>query len=401
MVAAHLTKYFPEFELYHIYASSIPTIGVGEGTIPGFPEWLYGITGLKFSSLQERCKVTRKFGIQFENWGGKNKQFMHNFFPVRTALAYHVSAANLAELLQDNISATYLDKKINCVESDGVVVKLKFEDKSQLEVDLAFDASGFPKSVENNEYTRIPLIPTNAALIRRGPVVAFQSATRSIARPHGWIFIIPLTTHTSYGYIYNSSINSRSEIATDLDAFFREEKVVTVGDEKHVNFPNFTCKTFFDGSLCKIGNAASFMEPLEATAMGILLSQIYYVSRYVLKNFSEIRSRTGIFDDFQIKEINNELLKTVWKVALFVGWHYASGSCFDTDFWLFAKSNFEKEIKKLENKDLVCSFEKYLQAGSKFDYWRFASGDSYIKNTFGGFPVASFYEVGHGIGYFS
>ena len=88
MVAAHLSKYFPEFELYHIYSSTIPTIGVGEGTFPVFGEWIHKTTGLNFSALQERCKVTRKFGIQFENWGVKHQQFMHNFYPVAR---FHIS----------------------------------------------------------------------------------------------------------------------------------------------------------------------------------------------------------------------------------------------------------------------------------------------------------------------
>lgn len=400
MAAAHITKYFPDFELYHIYASSIPTIGVGEGTQTAFPEWLYKITGLNFSALQERCKVTRKFGIQFENWGVKNKHFLHNFYPIQSSYGYHISAAKMVELLQEYVSATRIDKKITGVESDSVKVNLTFEDKTQIEVDLAFDASGFPTVLNDREHTKISLIPTNAALIRRSSVVEFQSATRSIARPFGWIFVIPLTTHTSYGYVYNSSINSKSEIETDLYNFFWEEKVIPSEEEKSLTFPNFISHSFFDGSVCKLGNAGSFIEPLEAATLTILLTQIYYASNYILRDLSETDYRRGKLDEDKIKNFNKNCFNFVLKVALFVGWHYASGSCFDTEFWHFAKSNFEKEIKKLENQELLGDFKKYLQAGSKLNSWQFLTNGGFIKSTFGGFPVASFFEVGHGIGYF-
>lgn len=55
----------------------------------------------------------------------------------------------------------------------------------------------------------------------------------------------------------------------------------------------------------------------------------------------------------------------------------------------------------MENQDLIYKFKDYLQAGAEFNAWEIFSGGSFINKNFGGFPVASFYEVGHGIGYFS
>jgi tryptophan halogenase len=399
MAAAHITKHFPCFELYHIYNSRIPTIGVGEGTQANFPEWLEHITGLSFYELQERCSVTRKYAIQFENWGTKHKRFLHNFYPIKVAHGYHISADKLTGLLEEYVSSTRVDKKIINIKSNGVAVNITFEDQTQLEVDFAFDASGFPKLFDNSEYTKISLIPTNAAFIRRGSVVEFNSATRSVARPYGWIFIIPLTTHTSYGYVYNSLINSRSEIEGDFNDFFREENVATFSEAKYLTFPNFTSRSFFDGSLFKIGNAASFLEPLEATAIGIAHAQISYASQY-LNFLSKSSKRREKLAEEKLKVFNDFWLNLVLKAALFVSWHYVSGSCFNTDFWQFAKANFEQEIKKLENPNLLHEFENYLQSGSELNYsLLFSKLNSFIKS-FGGFRPASFYEVGYGIGYY-
>ena len=119
MAAAHITKYFPGFKLYHVYDSRIPTIGVGEGTQANFPEWLESITGLNFYELQERCSVTRKFAIQFENWGTKHKHFLHNFHPIKLAHGYHISADKLTGLLQEHVLATRVDNKIIDMKSNG------------------------------------------------------------------------------------------------------------------------------------------------------------------------------------------------------------------------------------------------------------------------------------------
>lgn len=399
MAAAHITKHFPCFELYHIYNSSIPTIGVGEGTLTNFPKWLEFITRLDFDELQQRCNVTRKFAIKFENWGSKHKQFLHNFYPLKASHGYHISADKLASLLQDHVSASHIDKKIIDIESNGIAVNLTFEDNTELAVDFAFDASGFPKLLDNSQHTKISLIPTNAALIRRGPVVEFNSATRSIARPYGWIFIIPLTTHTSYGYIYNSSINSKSEVEAELNEFLHQEKVTPFGEAKHLTFPNFTSQVFFDGSLFKIGNAASFLEPLEATAIGVSLVQIYCAS-YYLNSLSEFSGNREEFDNTQLKLLNEFLLTTVWKVALFVGWHYACGSCFNTDFWHFAESNFKQEIEKLENQKLLRAFERCLEAGSDINSLLFFTDIRSFGESFAGFTSSSFCELGYGIGYY-
>ncbi|MFM6135089.1 MAG: tryptophan 7-halogenase [Sphaerospermopsis kisseleviana] len=398
MAAAHITKHFPNFEIYHIYDSAIPTIGVGEGTQAHFPAWIEDITGLGFSELQEKCNVTRKYGIKFENWGTKNKEFMHNFYPPKSSYGYHISSAKLVELLQEYIISTRIDQKVINVESNGVKVKIEFADHSHLEVDFAFDGRGFPKTFDEKQ-AKWSLIPTNAALIRRGPIVDYNQATRSIARPHGWIFVIPLTTHTSYGYIYNNQINSVSEIEADFQDFLQSEDVKTMGEDKHLNFPNFACKDFFDGALFKIGNTASFIEPLEATALGVIHAQITYASLYPLQELAALNGQPrGAFEINKIQAFNKFLSNTILKIVLFVGWHYVGGSPFDTEFWRFAKSNFEQELAKIDNPYVISEFNKFLKAGCNFNYWMYFDNP---RSSFSGITPASFYEIGNGIGYFA
>src|SRR5947207_837238 len=106
MAAAMVTRHYPEFELHHIYDPSIPIIGVGESTLIHFPPWLREITSFSEDELRERCGITRKYGITFENWGPVHETFVHYFTPADKVYGYHVSAPGIVELLRDFVNAT-------------------------------------------------------------------------------------------------------------------------------------------------------------------------------------------------------------------------------------------------------------------------------------------------------
>jgi tryptophan 7-halogenase len=431
IAAAHLSKNFPQFELYHIYDSSIPTIGVGEGTTVDFVEWLNRLTGLSYEELEARCHITRKFGIAFENWGNRYEKFMHHFLPIGEGYAYHISAVEIVKFLQDYICATQIDNRVADLHSDGMSVQINFVDNTKLDVDLAIDARGFPKTFDENQ-VKFSWIPTNAALIRQIPgnhnntievdirdrTLKYQSATRSIARPHGWMFTIPLTNRTTYGYIYNCNISSVDDVEKDFDDFFRSEGVVYSGEPKKLSFPNFTQRNLFDGALFKIGNTASFIEPLEATAIGYIVKQVESISCWPLQHFAGLERREELSKD-KLHEFNQYFFNYGLELSVFIGWHYANASRFDSKFWNFARSNFEREINKLENQEILNGFERFLRLGensyhptedfSSFVFSTEISQVSFLGNirngmydlSFNQWPKSSFAEMGYGIGYFT
>ena len=432
IAASHISKYFPQFDLYHIFDSAIPTIGVGEGTTPYFLEWLDKITNLSYAELEKRCHITRKYGISFENWGKKYDKFFHHFYPIDKQYSYHISAKEIVNLLQEYITATYIDDQVIDIQSDGITANIILANHTNLEVDLVLDARGFPQSVDEN-YISLSWIPTNAALIRQitgehdhtiklklgKNLRQYDTATRSIARPHGWIFTIPLTNRTSYGYIYNSKISSVDEIEADFNQFFELEGINYNGQPKHLNFPNFTMRNCFDGAVFKIGNSASFLEPLEATAIGCILKQVEAISYWVLRSFAKLDKR-GKLDESQLKIFNNYFLKYVYKMSLFVGWHYAMGSSFDSKFWTFAQANFYQELEKLPNKELLEEFNTTLASSQELPHpvENFIEFSSKVEDSdevsiltllmkggiprlFGQWTKPSFTEVGYGIGYFN
>ena len=401
MAAADLTRRFPDIELHHIYDSRIPAIGVGEGTTPPFRHWIHEVADLSFPELQRQCNVTRKDGIRFENWGQANEEYFHYFSRADGDHAYHISAEKIVGLLADCVDARSLDAKVVDVTSDGTQASLQLEDGREERYDLVIDARGFPRQL-SAAHAPFPIIPTNTALLRRGPVSDFQTATRAVARPYGWIFVIPLTTHTSYGYVHNRSVSTQDEIATDLGMFFASEDIQAQEEFRFIQFPNFTCRSFFDGACFNIGNSASFFEPLEATAITVILFELKLIALWLAQRLTGTEQSSP-------RMLDRTLFDFVVEVGLFVGWHYAAGSRYDTPFWRHAKRGFEFGVNSADFNSVRSTFERFVEEGLRLPKDLALHGDSskfhesaspeFMNSTFGGFHVESFAKVGHGMHY--
>jgi len=406
LAAAHISHFFPQADLVHIFDSRISPIGVGEGTLPVFKTWLETVIGAPFSQLAEACQATRKLGVRFEGWGTTGLNFHHYFAADRHA--YHLSAARLPSFLQPYIHATHIDKHVSRLQSTGRQVEVRFSDETRLTADLVFDATGFPPSFGEDQIL-LKDIPTNAALVCRGSATTFQAETRAVARPHGWMFVIPLTTSTSYGYIYNAEICREDEVRSDFTRFLKEEVVGEPSQPRLLRFPSFVQRRFFDGAVFRIGNAASFLEPLEATAIGVTLEELRLASLWLADGLlgaaGELKWNPQI-----LNLLNQLLIRTVQAVALFVGWHYARGSLYDTPFWRFAQANYQESLRRHNGTRLLADFQQFVQAGaqvpeSQLKHMR----DSHVyeqeirphltlEGEMGGFGVLGFAQIGRGIG---
>jgi len=114
LAAASVTLRHPDsdHELHHIYDSRIPVIGVGEGSWPSLVQELRQLTHLPHETVQQRLNGTRKYGVAFEGWGRRNRDFTHYFTPQQVSYAYHLSADLMADLLDASTRARHIDAKV-------------------------------------------------------------------------------------------------------------------------------------------------------------------------------------------------------------------------------------------------------------------------------------------------
>ncbi len=401
MAAAGATRLHPEgeHEIHHIYDSRIPVIGVGEGSWPSLVQHLQELTELPHETIQQRLKGTRKYGVAFEGWGRRNQDFTHYFTPQQVSYAYHLSADLLANLLRESTRARRIDAKVTGIARVEGGAQVEFEGRPAERYDLVFDARGFPGELDPDRHIDVSFIPTNTAIIRRCPAIVEEERdglvlqhtfTRAVARPHGWIFVIPLTLHTSYGYIFNQDVSSLAEAESDFDAFLEADGVREFEQRAVIPFPNFVHRRIFDGAVARIGNAASFIEPLEATAIVSAQLQVGMVLHMRLN-----RSVENLERDAPV--VNRFLINNMLRYSLFVGWHYSCGSRYDSEFWRYARDHAWPKYRVATDPEAVD-----CDALRKFDEMIELMNQTVIDKTdwerMCALPLTSYAQISQGLG---
>lgn len=401
LAAASITKLHPnkDHTLHHIYDSKIPVIGVGEGGWPTLVTQLQELTGLPHPTIQKRLRGTRKYGIQYEGWGRLNQDFTHYFSPQQLRYSYHLSADYVTEILQESTRAEHIDATVKTVTKAGNKAVIEFVDGASETYDLVFDARGFPKELDQEQHILIDYVPTNTAIIRRCPAIVKEEGdqpyitptyTRAVARPHGWVFVIPLVAHTSYGYIFNRDISDPSDVEADFDELLESDGVKEFEPRAVIPFPNFVHRQMYEGPIARVGNAGAFMEPLEATAIVSAQLQIGLIL--------EMRINRPIkFLATDTPVVNKFLINTMMGYGLFVGWHYSCGSKYDSDFWHHAQEKVWPRHYKLSKPNVNGSgaFKKF---NGMFELLRqpVVAKEDWEKRC--GPPVSSYAQTSQGLG---
>ncbi len=406
MAATHLSRHFPEIELIHIFDPKIGTIGVGEGTTPGFRSWLAQIAPVEFKTLKGECYATEKRGIRFENWGKTNELFYNDFFP-RDRSGLHISAAHLVTFLSTYVNVDPTAGHVTRLEDLGDSVVVEVAGAPSLTVDLVIDARGFPRVLDPTQHLRLNWIPTNAALVTAGPPVDSTERTRAVARSHGWVFVIPLTQHTSYGYVCSEDCVEIQEVENDFSLFLKSESVARHDRPRCIRFPNFVCREPFQGRVCKIGNAASFIEPLEATSIAVVKAQLELLTPWL--RLSRLGYK-GPVDGKLVAHISGEMRELVLELSLFVAWHYGMGSTFETRFWELARSRFQQGLLETASDECRRKFDTHMKHASqvpveKLDLIQTSNDLDHVipehvsfPKPFGGMSPIGFAQLSRGIG---
>jgi tryptophan halogenase len=402
LAAASVSRLHPErdHELDHIYDSQIPVVGVGEGSWPSLVRELQQLSQLPHETVQQRLNGTRKFGGRFEGWGRLRRDFIHYFTPQQVAFAYHLSADVMADLLCASTRARHIDARVTAITKEDGGARVEFEDRKAERYDLVFDARGFPRQLDSREHIDISFIPTNCAVVRRCPPVIKAppqgpvrepTYTRAIARPHGWVFVIPLTAHTSYGYVFNKELTDLAAVEADFDDLLHAEGVSDFEQRAAIPFPNFVHRRIYDGAVVRVGNAAAFMEPLEATAIRLAQLQIALVLRMRLYRPTEYAQ-----DD--ASAINRFLITDALAAGLFVGWHYSCGSKYESEFWRNARDRVWPTYRQAADPLVVgCSALRKFDEMIKLVNAQTPDPADWDRQC-AFFPVSSFAQMAHGLG---
>ncbi len=381
-----LKRAFPELAVTIVHSPDIPVIGVGESTTAIFPPFLHTSLGLDRKEFFDAVRPSWKLGIRFE-WGDPGDSHFNYPFdrcmsfqpaPLRKMTPYYAledmqDASRFSAMMDRGLSPcvlssdghyvvdegvgyhienqafiAYLNKKasafgielVQAVFADvrghdsGDIESLELADGRRLAGDLFVDCSGFQSLLLGQRFQE-PFVSyadslfCNMAVVgqwrRQRPVLPYTTAE---TMDHGWCWRIEFPEHVSRGYVFSSEFANQEVAIREL----REKNPSLDEQVRTVKFRSGRYENFWVRNVVAMGNASGFVEPLEASALHVLVEQIRLLCRMLGEGDCRIIPA--------LREAGNQRFRLLWdEVRNFLAIHYRFNRRCDTPFWRHCRQN--------------------------------------------------------------
>ncbi len=385
IAAIALKRKLPHLRVRVLRSADIGVIGVGEGTTQFFPRFFFEQMGLNPGLFYENAEPTWKLGIRFL-WGPR-EHFHYSFtrpietrwsdlprncgfycgddftnldvwyalmeqdralprdaqgrpdFQKHAAIAFHVENRKLVACLDHlalGLGVEIVEGTVESVEkSDAGVGALLLSDGRRITADLYVDASGFRAELLGRAL-EVPFKSYTDALYCDRAVIGGWKRTDEIIKPYtlaetmdaGWAWQIEHETFLNRGYVYSSSF-----ITDDAarEEFLRKNPKVS-NEPRIVKFRSGRYETMWKGNVVGIGNASGFVEPLEASAIQVIILQSRTLADCLADSLCDPPP--------SVRKVYNRLIGDAWDdVRDFLAVHYKFNTRLDTPFWQAARSD--------------------------------------------------------------
>lgn len=373
LTALALRRKLPQLDVTVIESTKIPVIGVGEATTALLVHFLHSYLGLDIVDFYERVQPTWKLGIRFE-WGPPGDYFYNSPFQFgrileallydgdisrsclasclmttdRTAIvrsgngtyrsllseipyAYHLDNKRFVRYLQEQAARSGI-RHIDCIvenvvnAEDGQSIEhLQTDDGRKLDFDLFVDCTGF-RSLLIEKALESPYLSYESSLFADTAIMA-DIPNDEVVRPYttaetmnnGWCWNIPMEDSDHRGYVFSSNFCSMDEAANEM-----RRKNPTMGEPWSTRFRTGRHEHFWKGNVVAIGNSYGFVEPLQSTAIHMIIVEIQ-------KMIESFPTEAGL-SAFQ--PVVNQRVGAIWDhLRWFLAAHYRYNDRFDTDYW--------------------------------------------------------------------
>ncbi|MEQ1325013.1 tryptophan halogenase family protein [Acinetobacter soli] len=385
-------------------SSEIGIVGVGEGGLINLIETLNRLK-IPTSEFMRETGASFKWGFCYEGWrnGLKNDEYYHLFpnplikpfstcingfypeiselvsknvplsdsIPAFDAIKKRVSQIEAAKILvkgDQGISsslhfdsykvAKFLSKKASergishfstkvkdiLINHDGLAEKIITEDGNFL-ADFVVDASGFSRFVIEKklktrwisfkEYLWLDkAIPFHIPHYANHP----ELVTRATAMQSGWMWQIPLRDRIGAGYVFSSEFTNEESAIHEIENYLGFE----IEPHKTLNFEPGYFEKIWQKNIVSIGLSSGFVEPLEATSIGLMLEQLRMLEKIIIDS-------GYIISELSIEKYNQGNASSWDGIRDFLRMHYDC-SRNDTLFWeKVAKTPYPETYKILKD----------------------------------------------------
>lgn len=395
IAALAIKKRNPGLSVRVLSSRKIGTIGVGEGTVPYVLSFMHSYLGLDESEAYRELDPVYKLGVRF-TWGRRNyydytfSPHQHQIdIPGETKRSGHFVSGNstnfdlpsammeqnkalprrpdglpnlpeagnlVAWHLENQKFIAWLEKQASQLEielidgkftgvslkADGDVQGLHLESGALLKADFFVDASGF-RSELVHKALETPHVSFGESLLCRRALVGGWDRENEPILPYttsdgmnaGWAWQIDHPERINRGYVYCP--DHISDEAAEEEFRSRNPKL---GEVREVNFTSGRVKEVWVKNVVAIGNAAGFVEPLEATAIMCACFQSKWLADGLVESD---RNPTP-----SMKTLYNRQVKDLWEeIKDFLALHYKFNDRLDNEFW--SRCREEIEIGQLTN----------------------------------------------------
>jgi hypothetical protein len=330
LAVAHFLHY-TDWNIEWIYDDEIPTASVGEGSNLNLPIQLAQTLNIHNNAIF-KMSGTPKLGISKKGWT------KHNYFhPFQLyAHALHFVADDLQNLIYNEVN-----------NNSRLTIKNEHVDNPEtLDSDFVMMCVGSPKVTNDQDFEILKNIPVNSAYVTQcdWDYPKFQYSLTD-AMQHGWVFGIPLQNRISIGYMYNDTLTSLDEVKEEIKEVFKDYNLTPSDRTQTLHFQSYYRKQNFTPKVVYNGNASFFLEPLEATSIGLSID--------VIRNAWDLWNGNLTVDECQ-QVYEEKILYTELLILI----HYMTGSIYKSKFWTQSKKLAETKIKaEFENKT---EWSKYM-----------------------------------------
>lgn len=370
VAALILRKTYPNLKIDLIESDRIGIVGVGEGSTEHWNNFTLHCD-INTSELIKETDATFKYGINFDNWNGDGRNYFHSVssgFSIESqtgskfVFAYLIAkGATEKGIVHPHVEQSvhkqpfwginqfhfntfklnsYLHKKceernINVIKADikqvvlgdtGEVKSLIAEDGRTFEYDFYIDSTGFhrmivEKAMGSKWISYSKYLPMNSAIAF--PTERTQdipSWTLSKAMDSGWLWRIPTQERYGNGYVFNDAFMDFDKAKEEVEKLYGYEIQVA----KKIKFDAGMLEKSWMKNCVAIGLSSSFVEPLEASAIGASIQQSFLLSTILPSYVPGTKYAEEAFNSRNRMMVEN--------ILDFVALHYVSKRS-DTEFW--------------------------------------------------------------------
>jgi tryptophan halogenase len=375
LVAITLKHRLPELRVTVLRSKEIAIIGVGESTTIPLVNHLHDYLRMDLTEFYRLAQPTHKLAIRFL-WGprpyfdyGLNLQLDLRYKGFAKVIGYYsgdtLDFGRLSALMTRNkvflrlpdgrpnynrdpayhLQNTYfvafleqyaqrqgveiLDDTVLDVRQNGAgIAGLVLASGTTMTADLYVDCSGF-RSLLLGKTLGEPFVSFKSSLFCDRAVIGPWQRTDEPIQPYttaetmdaGWCWRIEHVDRVDRGYVYSSDFISDDEAEREF-----REKNPRATSTRIVKFVSGRHERAWVKNVVGIGNASSFVEPLESTALAVICVDAFALAESLADSDRVVRPT-------QVKLYNERGALTVDLVRRFLAVHYKFNTRLQTPFW--------------------------------------------------------------------